>query len=360
MLENGGGLGVAFLGVEHRIAGVALGKDELPLRRCCTAMMSKARTHLPSLRHDSTRWIMRVLAILAVRNERPYLANCLSHLVENGIDFAVVDNGSTDGSTELLQDSRFVQHLAGYHHVPFAETFVWKEILLAQEQLVRTIDTDWLLLMAPDEIMHSNIPGETLASAIERLDARRYDVINFDEFVFLPVDHDYIPDYCGTQPLRHYYFWRPSMRAWRKGLNLSNITGGGHWLNGADFRLSPESLVNRHYIFRDQAHAYEKYSHRIFDAEELARGWHSDRFQQPVTKFAFPPADQLERLTSPNDRNLSRRHPHERHYWQWRTTEDLSNPKAERDHLKSKLDMIVRERAQIRRLSGEVGNGSQS
>jgi len=314
---------------------------------------------LRSLRHDGTRCVMRVLAILAIRNERPYLANCLSHLVENGIDFAVVDNGSADGSAELLHDSRFVQHLAGYHCVPFAGTFVWKEILLAQEQLVRTIDSDWILLLAPDEIMHSNFPGETLASAIERLDAKGYDVINFDEFVFLPIDHDYIPDYSGPQPLMHYYFWRPSMRAWRKRLNLSNIAGGGHWVEGADFHLSPETLVNRHYIFRDQAHAYAKYSHRTFDAEELARGWHSDRFQQPVTEFAFPPSDQLERLTSPDDRNLSRRHPHERHYWQWRTAEDLSNPKAERDQLKSKLDMIVRERAQTRRLSGESENGSQ-
>ena len=303
---------------------------------------------------------MRVVAVLAIRNERPYLANCLSHLIENGIDFAVVNNGSTDGSIELLQDSRLVRHLAGYRHVPFAGAFVWKEILLAQEQLVRTIDTDWILLLAPDEIMHSNVLGETLASAIEKLNARGYDVINFDEFVFLPVDHDYIPDHLGTQPLRHYYFWRPSMRAWRKALNLSNIAGGGHWLFGADFRLSPETLVNRHYIFRDQAHAYEKYSHRIFDAEELARGWHSDRFEQPVANFTFPPADQLECLASPDDRNLSRRHPHETHYWQWRATKDLSNLKADRDGLKSNLDMIAHNRARIRRLADEERNGSQS
>jgi hypothetical protein len=47
-----------------------------------------------------------------------------------------------------------------------AGVFVWEEILMAQEQLVRTIDADWILLVAPDEIMHSNVPGETLASAI--------------------------------------------------------------------------------------------------------------------------------------------------------------------------------------------------
>jgi hypothetical protein len=345
---------------------------------------------------------MRVVAILAVRNERPHLSNCLSHLVENGIDFAVVDNGSTDGSTELLHDARFAPHLAGYHYVPFTGVFVWEEILLAQEQLVRTIDTDWIVLQAPDEIMHSNVPGETLASAIERLDAQGFDVINFDEFVFLPIDHDYIPDHYGIQPLRHYYFWKPSMRAWKKALNLSNVAGAGHFLSGADFRLSPETLVNRHYIFRDQAHAYEKYSKRIFDAKELARGWHFDRFQQPVTNFAFPPADQLECLASPEDRNLSRSHPHETHYWRWREEEihnlksELDGLKSERDGLKSERDglkserdglrieieshrtqvremlnstswqlteplrMIGRKWGWLRRLAGRAGNGSQS
>lgn len=297
---------------------------------------------------------MRVVAVLAVRCERPYLSNCLSHLIENGIDYAIVDNGSTDGSAELLRSAKFAPHLAGYHYVPFTGIFKWEEILLAQEQLVRKIDTDWVLLQAPDEVMHSNVPGETLASAIERLDAQGYDVINFDEFVFLPVDHDYIPDHSGTQPLRHYYFWKPSMRAWKKALNLSNVAGAGHTVSGAEFNLSPETFVNRHYIFRDQAHAYAKYSDRIFDDKELARGWHRDRFKQPVTNFTFPPPDQLECLASPEDRNLSRRHPHQTYYWQWTAADKLPTFNTELDRLKSELDSLrgenERYRTQIRKI----------
>jgi glycosyltransferase involved in cell wall biosynthesis len=263
---------------------------------------------------------MRVVAVLAVHNERPYLLNCLSHLVRSGIDFAVVDNGSTDGSTELLKDPRFAPHLVGYCHVPFKGTFAWEEILLAQEQLVRPIDTDWILLVAPDEILHSNTPDETLANAIEKVDAQGYDAIHFDQFDFVPVDHDYIPDHCGAQPLRHYYFLEiPSIRAWRKTLNVTNVTQGGHLLTGSDFRLSPETFVNRHYIFRNQAHAFEKYAGRVYDAKELARGWHWHGSKHPVANFAFPPADELECLASPDDRKLSRARPHKTGYWQWDT-----------------------------------------
>ena len=67
---------------------------------------------------------MRVVAVLAVRNERPYLSNCLSHLVENGIDFAIVDNDSVDGCAELIHDRRFAPHLAGYRRVPFTGAFL--------------------------------------------------------------------------------------------------------------------------------------------------------------------------------------------------------------------------------------------
>ena len=54
---------------------------------------------------------IRVVAALVVRNERPFLGNCLRHLIENGIDYVIVDNGSTDETIELLQQSYFAKHL---------------------------------------------------------------------------------------------------------------------------------------------------------------------------------------------------------------------------------------------------------
>jgi glycosyltransferase involved in cell wall biosynthesis len=265
---------------------------------------------------------MRIVAVLAVRNERPYLGNCLSHLIENGIDFAVVDNGSDDGSSDLLHESKYKPHLAGYRHLPFTGIFAWEQLLIAQQELISKIDADWILLVAPDEIMQSNSPGETLANAIVRFDAQGYDVINFDEFVFLPIDIHYVPDHFAMQPMRHYYFFAPNesarqMRAWRKGLNLFNIRSGGHVVTGNHFRLAPEYFVLRHYMFRNQEHAFKKYSSRVYDPAELARGWHWHGAGHPTARFAFPPASRLEKLAFPDDRNLSRSHPRKRPYWQW-------------------------------------------
>jgi hypothetical protein len=108
------------------------------------------------------------------------------------------------------------------------------------------------------------------------------------------------------------------MRARKKRLQVSHVKQGGHVLSGEPFRLSTESFALRHYMFRNQTHAFEKYAHRAFAPKELARGWHWHGYRHPVANFAFPPADQLECLASPDDRNLSRTHPHKTPYWMWK------------------------------------------
>ena len=266
---------------------------------------------------------IRVIAAMVVRNERPCIGNCLRHLIENGIDYVIVNNASTDGTAQLLQQPYFAKHLVGYQTLPYKGYMDWESLMLARQAAADAIDADWILYVSADEIMHSYNAGETLSAAIERVDAAGFDVIDFNEFVFLPIETDYVPDQEGPQPLRHYYFFedeRPRlMRARKKRLRVSHVEQGGHVLSGEPIRLSPESFALRHYMFRNQTHAFEKYANRSFAPRELARGWHWHGYRHPVANFAFPPADQLEYLASPDDHNLSRAHPHKRPYWMWET-----------------------------------------
>src|SRR5215218_3047789 len=86
--------------------------------------------------HQNKQVDMRIVAILAVSDERFYLANCLSHLIKNGLDFAIIDNGASDECAQIIHSSRFAPSLAGYSQVPFTGVFSWEEILLAQERLL--------------------------------------------------------------------------------------------------------------------------------------------------------------------------------------------------------------------------------
>jgi glycosyltransferase involved in cell wall biosynthesis len=264
---------------------------------------------------------LRIVAILAIRNEQACLANCLKYLVENEIEFAIIDNGSTDGSDAILREPRFSPWLVAHRFQPFDGVFDLKQLLMMKQEIIRTIDADWVIHLDADEIMHPYRPGESLRAGITRLDSEGWDVINYDEFVFLPIDRAYVTDCEDMQPLRYYYFFesenRTLMRAWGKDTGLSNVEFAGHKLSGGEFRIAPESFVLRHYIFRDQEHAFTKYLHRRHKPENAARGWHFNRHNQPVAKFAFPAPASLHCLQFPEARDFRKDDPRTKHYWQW-------------------------------------------
>ena len=92
----------------------------------------------------------------------------------NGIDYVIVDNESTDGTMELLQQPYFAKHLIGYRTHPYPGHMDWESLMLARQAAVDATDTDWILYVSADEIMHSYNAGETLSAAIERADQHRH------------------------------------------------------------------------------------------------------------------------------------------------------------------------------------------
>jgi glycosyltransferase involved in cell wall biosynthesis len=263
---------------------------------------------------------MKVTAILAVRNDESYLANCLRNLVQNNVDFIVIDHGSTDDSKEILRRREFARNLVDRHELQFDGVFSLSRQLEKKMEIVESLDTDWVVHLDADEVMHSNAAGERLNEALARLGASGWNIVNFDEFVFLPVDGNYVPDWPGHQPILHYYYFNPSaprlMRAWKKASGFSPLEHGGHRLTGTDLRIAPEFLVLRHYIVLSQEHAYRKYAARSYSERELARGWHRLRVNQPIGGFRFPPSDTLRKLSAPDDYHLDRSDPWKAHFWQ--------------------------------------------
>lgn len=262
---------------------------------------------------------MRIVAVMACRNEAAYLPTCLHHLVSNGIEFAIVDNDSTDDSLSIARSAEFKPYLVDIRRVPFSGEFALEPLLGAKLALAESVRTDWVMNICPDEILHPNRTGTTLAQEVALFDQAGFNVVNFDEFVFLPVDRPWLAGHRGWPEMRHYYFFEPGrfrqMRLWKAGQGFSNVNHGGHRLDGAK-RFAPESLALRHYIFRNQAHAQEKFPRRRFAPEELARGWHRNRNGFAPERFHFPSPETLETLDQPSSLALSRAKPWRRHYWE--------------------------------------------
>jgi len=262
-----------------------------------------------------------VTAILAIRNEEAYLGNCLRHLIANGLNVAIIDNGSTDGSSRIYRATEFGRHIVGVWDAPFGGAFALEQQLRLKQEISRRIGGDWILHIDADEMPHSYREGEALADGLRRLGRDGWNAVNFNEFVFLPIDYDYTPDCKGFPPLLYYYLFEPSsprlMRAWRPQFGFSMLNAGGHVLDGEGVRLAPESFALRHYMMRDQEHALGKYVLRTFDATELQRGWHANRVGYDRDFFRFPPKSSLKRLARSDDRRFDLSEPRALHYWQW-------------------------------------------
>ncbi len=152
---------------------------------------------------------MRVVALLAIRNEELFLERCLEHLYQQGILTCIIDNGSSDASVAIAQ-SFIGRGVCRIENLPYNDCFDLPEILKCKERLTKEIDADWFMHCDADEVREAAHPYRTLLEGIEDADRQGFNAINFDEFVFLPTDenqsfegNDYVAE------MHHYYFFEP-------------------------------------------------------------------------------------------------------------------------------------------------------
>ena len=240
---------------------------------------------------------MRVVAILAAYNEERFIAGCLEHLFEQGVEAYLIDNCSTDRTVEIA-DRYLGRGLVGIETFPRAEVHKWQQILERKEELAATLEADWYIHLDPDEIRLPPRSDRTLAQAFAEVDELGYNAVNFMEFVFVPTreapDHDH-PRF--QQTMRWYYpfqrsfpQWRPHRRnAWKRQAEKVDLAGrGGHRVRFPGLRLYPQFFKMRHYIFLSVPHALCKWVDRNYDETAVEKGWHGLRASLTPEKIRLP------------------------------------------------------------------------
>jgi glycosyltransferase involved in cell wall biosynthesis len=227
--------------------------------------------------------MMRLLALLTVRDEIRYVDSVLAHLVEQGAEVCVVDHGSTDGTREVVE--RWLGHgVVRLEDQPWTGAFELATQLRVKERLVAEEPADWYVHVDADERRFAPPPYPRLVDGLADADARGSNAVDFDEFVFVPTAED--PSFEGRDfatEMRWYYHYEPAspdrlrINAWKRQDHVDLVSSGGHHVRFADQRVFPRPFVMRHYPVLSAAHACEKYGRRVFAPDELARAWHSDR-----------------------------------------------------------------------------------
>lgn len=270
----------------------------------------------------SARREIDAAAVVALRNERRHLDGLLRRLVGDGLDVVVLDHASTDGSAEIAK--RWEGHgVLWVEQRPFDGVFRLEELLRWKEEAYARLDHEWLAHVDADEWLQSPRDGERLIDLIRRADAGGANVVNFDEFTFVPDTE--LPE--GADPrevFTTYYHFAPStprlMRVWRQDAGFSGLANAGHVLSGSHVHPFGETGILRHYpVLSGDGHDV-KYLDRVFTEDELRKSWHGNRIGLRAEDFAVRENPSLRRLPGWPSRDFDRSAPIDFHYWQeeWR------------------------------------------
>lgn len=260
---------------------------------------------------------MRVVAMLQTYNERRFIAACIEHLREQGVDVYLIDNESID-DTVAIAERYLGDGVIGIETLPRAGFFALRAQCARQEELAQNLDADWLIHYDADEFRASTRPRQSLAGAIQELDEAGFTAAGFNEYVFVPTvdhpDHDH-PDFQLT--MRRYYPFVPHAlhrcNAWKKQDGPVELAWSfGHEVRFPGLNLAPVPLNMRHYLFLSVPHAVEKFVLRRFAEEEVADGYFGWRATISADDIVLPPdedlrffvADHLLDASSPRTRHV--------------------------------------------------------
>lgn len=269
--------------------------------------------------------MVSICAVVAARNDLQYLRVLLPLLASQDIDVAILDNESTDESHELYSTMRG-KPIILTETLPYHNAFSLSDQLRAKQEIYNKLHHEWVIHMDVDEVLEHHEPGRSLRDAIQEADKAGFNVVNFEEFVFLPTPGT---DYCGRdyyRELLRYYYFAPMPdrlhRAWRRDMFFDNIGSAGHRLAGKRLAIFPQNQIMRHYIVLSAEHAKNKYLHRTFSAEDLQRGWHGGRYGNRLhftqENLALPSTSPyLFELDQFDSKAFRRDSPAPKHFWMW-------------------------------------------
>jgi hypothetical protein len=250
---------------------------------------------------------MRIVAILASYNEERFIAGCLDHLFEQGVEAYLIDNCSTDRTVEIAE--RYLgRGLIGIETFPREEgIFRLGAQLRRKEELAAALEAEWFMHADIDEIRLPPRSDRTLALALTEVDEQGYNAVNFLEFTFVPTkeapDHDHLH---FQQTMKWYYpFLRnfpQQVKAWKRQPKRVDLGSSGHRVKFEDLRLYPESFKMRHYQFLSVPHFINKYVDRQFDPQERGHGW---RIRLVREKIQLPSQAELHTYTSDDELDLT-------------------------------------------------------
>lgn len=187
---------------------------------------------------------MKIAVLMMFRDEADILRKCLEHWYSLGVrDFYLCDNGSVDGSREIVKDFFAYNQLSGPAYIDRATDWPGRRIINALKEKALNDGCDWLFPADADEFLH--LPeGHTLESWIGQY----------------PTTHA-----CGELPYFNIlpngveYWQEPQRKACGYIDSEMTISMGNHLIEGVVPTLDMGGAYYKHYPVR----SYEQFKRKL-------------------------------------------------------------------------------------------------
>jgi len=245
--------------------------------------------------------------MMAVYNDEDVIQEVLEHNISQGMEFVLLDNGSTDKTYEICKEflNQGVLNLIQYQ----SKNWDYPTILRMIYDMALVYSPDWVVYCDSDEVFESGINDLTLSGVISLAKNEGYNLIQFDRFDFHMTDDDMQESTSIKKRLPYYvhnidYLYR----AWEYFPGIRVRDGGGHipiFPEGHRYKIYPSKCVIRHYPYRSKEQAERRLSSRISrtqDTPETKAGIKNIHYQK-IRERNFPPIFNHKVLTKYNEDN---------------------------------------------------------
>ena len=227
--------------------------------------------------------MVRIVALIAARDEADIIGPVLGDLVRQGIGVHLVDDASTDGTAEVAVAAAGAGLVGLERFEPDdSPTFSLRRIIARKQELAAELDADWFINHDADEFREGPFPGLDLRGSIEVVDRLGFDAVDFEVLSFWPLAGEEAASGEDPRPRLHHYqrqggFNKLQIRCWRRRSGpLDLVSSAGHEAVFPGREVFPVRFLLRHYPFRSAAQAMRKLRDRRarYDPGELEVGWH--------------------------------------------------------------------------------------
>lgn len=233
---------------------------------------------------------INALAIMNCYNEKDIIVESINHILNQGLDVCMVDNHSTDGTYELLNEAFFNNSRVYLRQSEFyGNNYEWHRLLSGTEQITHEFSDkySWFMHYDADEIRYSPVKGVTLQQMLGFVDSLGYNSIDMTvlDFRFLPAQN--INANYENNLLNFEFGRRPAhflqVKCWKYAPDISLANSGGHDAQFTARKVYPIKFLMKHYPLRNKEQAGKKIfqdrASRILK-EKSEKGWHGqyDKF----------------------------------------------------------------------------------